>query len=121
MIIKAKLTEEHIRNGSPRSAMSCPVALALQEQGILRAYVANDKTVCWIEDRAVHLSHDRELRKAIYELDSGKGMQPGELKLDCRGKGTKTSGGILTLKVRGKRPGKKEKSSRDRLQADLLE
>ena len=103
MIIKAELTEKHIRDGKPRSAMSCPVALALREQGVSLAFVAKDNTICLIDDQTVYLSNNRELRQAIFDLDSGKEMKPGELKLDCREeRQTKRAGGILSLKY-GKR------------------
>ena len=77
---EAQVTQDHIDNGKPKSAPSCPFALAIKEKGIEGVWVTPTRVE--IDFGEVVLKNSKQVKNWIKAFDLGFKVSPITFNLD---------------------------------------
>lgn len=76
--LKVKVTQKHIANGEPHDGDSCPIALALKQQGFRGVDVNYDSATFMDGDFTVYLTLPKVAQKFVSSFDEEEEVKPFE-------------------------------------------
>lgn len=77
--LTVRITPEHIKNGEPSSCSICPLALALEDAGVIAPIVTEANW--WDTESAVIGQVSRRARQWIHRFDNGRPVKPAVFRL----------------------------------------